>query len=736
MKKVFGAMSGIFIPNITMTFGVILFLRLTIISSHVGLVALAGILVLALLVMLITSFSVASIATNMDIGSGGIYYLITRTLGIEIGGAMGFALYLAQLISTSVVITGFAFLLNAQFPHLSTVAIETSSLLLLALLAGLSSSWSLWAQMPVFFLLIAAVISVLCGSSELLKDGAFSSYYAGGELSFWQGFALFYPALTGIEAGISLSRNLRNPARSFLIGNVCSLIAAAIAYGGLAYFAHMHISIDLLKSDPFALVKFAYSSNVVVLAIYATTLASALGSLISAPRILQSIAADGVLPRVFARNYFKQKEPLPALVFTALLALIILYLTKLDQVLPIFTMMCLICYGLVNLIAAMGELMNAPSWRPTFRVPWGISLGGFFLCILLMMFVSLTWTLSALFLVFGSFLILQKRQLKAGFKDFRESVVFFFSRMTLYRLSRPAHVALTWHPQLLVLTRTPSQHMKLAHLAHRITKRSGILTFSAIVPKAQGVDPTHLDNTKSALMHFFKKEKIECLVHVHATQSAQEAYINLINTYGIGPIQPNVIVVDLADKMLTENNLIDIICACRSSGKNLVFFKDSIQNAPDLFSGSSKKNVAIWWDKSSNRSFNLTISLLSAIKEGPQWQGMSLNLYAIVSNLRAATALNSHLLKYIQQHRLSMTPAVFVENEAKDFLPFIDKYSREAELTCIALPPIKLEDDPHAYVKRLTDFCGQISNSGVCLFISCYDQIDHGETYQYPLESE
>lgn len=183
--KKFGLIKGVFIPNVTMMFGVILFLRLPIIVSHIGLWPQLAVIALSLTFMLITSFSIASIATNMEVGTGGVYYLITRTLGIELGGAVGIAVYLAQLISISLTITGFAYLFCDIFPAFTPVQVEVAALIALSLLACISTSLALRAQGVIFALILLAIGSVFLGSSNQIpapKD--ITPFYPGGSLTF------------------------------------------------------------------------------------------------------------------------------------------------------------------------------------------------------------------------------------------------------------------------------------------------------------------------------------------------------------------------------------------------------------------------------------------------------------------------------------------------------------------------------------------------------------------------
>lgn len=441
--KKFGLIKGVFIPNVTMMFGVILFLRLPIIVSHIGLWPQLAVIALSLTFMLITSFSIASIATNMEVGTGGVYYLITRTLGIELGGAVGIAVYLAQLISISLTITGFAYLFCDIFPAFTPVQVEVAALIALSLLACISTSLALRAQGVIFALILLAIGSVFLGSSNQIpapKD--ITPFYPGGSLTFLAAFALFYPALTGIEAGMALSGNLKNPAKSLAYGNISSLIFVALTYALLSIFVYQKIPLTLLKSDPFVLVSYAYSSKLVILGVFCATLSSALGSLVGAPRIFQSLAEDGVAPVVFAKTIGKYQEPIWSLLLTTIASLFIILFTTLDQILPILTMICLITYGMLNFIAAIAELMNTPSWRPQFRIHWSIPMLGVFLSLFLMIIISPLWSFGSIFLVIAILLLLQKRNLDAGFQDLRESVVFFFSRFALYHLSNPAEYAI------------------------------------------------------------------------------------------------------------------------------------------------------------------------------------------------------------------------------------------------------------------------------------------------------
>ncbi|MEA3502196.1 MAG: hypothetical protein U9R47_05425, partial [Actinomycetota bacterium] len=91
-----GTFIGVFTPSILTILGVILYLRTGWVVGNVGLVGALTIIILANLITLATALSVSSVATNMEVGPGGAYYIISRSLGVEIGAAIGLPLFLAQ----------------------------------------------------------------------------------------------------------------------------------------------------------------------------------------------------------------------------------------------------------------------------------------------------------------------------------------------------------------------------------------------------------------------------------------------------------------------------------------------------------------------------------------------------------------------------------------------------------------------------------------------------------------
>jgi solute carrier family 12 sodium/potassium/chloride transporter 2 len=104
----FGTFQGVFTPSILTILGVIMFLRFGWVLGNVGLPLTMLIVTMATMITLLTGLSLSATATNMKVGSGGAYYIISRSLGLEVGAAIGLPLFLAQALGIAYYISGFS----------------------------------------------------------------------------------------------------------------------------------------------------------------------------------------------------------------------------------------------------------------------------------------------------------------------------------------------------------------------------------------------------------------------------------------------------------------------------------------------------------------------------------------------------------------------------------------------------------------------------------------------------
>ena len=205
-----GTFSGVFTPSVLTILGLILFLRLGFVTGAAGIGRALLIILLANAISVLTTISLSAIATNLRVKGGGDYYLISRTLGVEYGGAIGLVLYLAQSVSIGFYAIGFgeaiavmAGIESAWVPQLiAGVAVAG-----LFALAWMGADWATRFQYVVMAVLVAAIVAFFAGglsdwSADRLLDNLPPALLpeAGqaGRLTmpFWVIFALFFPAVT------------------------------------------------------------------------------------------------------------------------------------------------------------------------------------------------------------------------------------------------------------------------------------------------------------------------------------------------------------------------------------------------------------------------------------------------------------------------------------------------------------------------------------------------------------
>lgn len=141
----------------------------------------------------------------------------------------------------------------------------------------------------------------------------------------------------------------------------------------------------------------------ILLGIYASTLSSALGSILAAPRTLEALSRDRTTPRFMGKRLGSASEPRLAVVISTGIALAVIWMGNLDFVAPIITMFFLNTYGMLNLTAGLERLVGNPSFRPRIKVPWFVSLLGALGCYGAMFLINVPATLMAIIISYGIF---------------------------------------------------------------------------------------------------------------------------------------------------------------------------------------------------------------------------------------------------------------------------------------------------------------------------------------------
>lgn len=497
----FGTFLGVYTPSILTILGVIMYQRLGWVVGQAGLSGALAVVLLAHVISVTTGLSVASIATNHTVRTGGNYYIISRSLGLSVGGAIGIALYLALALSVSLYLIGFAeaFIAGTGWKPLpdeadSIRAIGTAGLVMLAALTLWSTDVALKSQLFVLAAIVLSLVAVVFGPS-IEEDVAFgaTAATASADIDFAVVFAVFFPAVTGFTAGVGMSGDLRDPKRSIPLGTMLAIATGLGIYIGLVLLLDARAPREVLQQDYNVLRRLAFEPNLVTAGVFAATLSSALGSMLGAPRTLQALAFDGVVPERLGRG---DKEPRIALAFTLLIAEAGILVAELAVVGAVISMFFLTCYGFICLACGL-ERWASPDFRPQFRVPVAVSLFGAMAAFLVMFQIDALAMLAALVIMTALYAFLKRRQLVLGAGDTWGGVWSAVVRVGLMRLQQSSsrEAQRNWRPNMLVAGRNRGRSPALDFGRWLVGDR-GILTHVHLVEGKES--PPRVDRSLEA----------------------------------------------------------------------------------------------------------------------------------------------------------------------------------------------------------------------------------------------
>jgi len=423
-KKKFGFFAGVFTPSILTILGVIMYMRLGWVVGNAGLMGTIIIILIAHVIAVSTGLSVSSVATDKKIGAGGIYYVLSRSMGIPIGGSIGIALYVGTAFSIALYLIGFAESFNGYFGLGMTVndfrITGTLGLISLTILALISTSVALKAQFFILAAIIISLISIFFGVSDFVPQSV-SMFATEGSVPMETVFAIFFPAVTGFTAGIAMSGDLKDPKKSIPVGTLLAIGTGLVVYIGLAVFIAYTVDSETLKTDYNILMKIAWFAPAVVIGIWGATLSSALGGILGGHRILQALSLDRVTWKIFGKGKGKDNEPINALILVFIIAEAGILIGELDVIARVVSMFYLSAYGFINISYYLESWAN-PDFQPSFKIKRWIGLVGALASFGMMFKLDVLAMFGAFAVIGGLFLWLQRKQIKLQSNDVWQSV--------------------------------------------------------------------------------------------------------------------------------------------------------------------------------------------------------------------------------------------------------------------------------------------------------------------------
>ncbi len=723
----FRTFQGVFTPSILTILGVVMYLRLGWVLGNLGLWPTLLVITIATSITFLTALSISELATNMRVGGGGAYYIISRSLGLEAGAAIGLPLFFAQALGISFYIAGFSESVANLFPEISSLTVGLTTLALLTVLAYLSADLALKCQFLILILIIASLTSFFMGGAPTMVPNMELNTLPIPKASFWVVFAVFFPAVTGIEAGLSMSGDLKDTERSLPRGTLSAILISYFVYLLIPILLTWHGvgEIQLIKNS-MIMRDVARWGNLVIAGLWGAALSSALGALLGAPRTLQALAKDGVIPAWIGRGYGKKSDPRMATAFSFGIALLGILLGDLNMIAPILSMFFLTSYGLLNLSAAFEGIIDNPSWRPKFRVSWIFPLIGAIGCLVVMFMISPGATFMATIVSGGVYYVMQHRRISAYWGDMRYGILMLIIRIAVYKLLRIKPHEKTWRPNILVLSGAPTKRWYLIALADAISQGKGFLTVGAIVPKSVS-DAERINNLQTSISTYLKDRHVPAIVKVLNTDNIFRGGRALIQNYGFGPLAPNTIMLGEAEDEKNFQEYCSLILRAVENQRNLIIVREKEEQA-HTFKYSTR--IDLWWRRIGNNS-GLMLALAYLLKTSPEWRGTRLVIKTIVDSEDEKQKRAQQLNEFVSKENTECDIEVLVKKEGEQVVNIIHESSQGADLVFIGMRPPEDDESVDQYSQYYPQLLNYTEGLPTTVMVLASEQIDFDRIFEF-----
>ncbi|XP_076165217.1 solute carrier family 12 member kcc isoform X2 [Ptiloglossa arizonensis] len=775
-----GTLIGVYLPCIQNIFGVILFIRLTWVVGTAGAIQGFFIVLCCCCVTMLTAISMSAIATNGVVPAGGSYFMISRSLGPEFGGAVGMLFYTGTTLAAAMYIIGAVeIVLTYMAPSLSIFGDFTKDPSIMYNNFRVYGTGLLMVMGTIVFIgvkfvnkfatvalacVICSILSVYVGLFEnfhgneslkmcvlgrrLLKDidvltkcnknvsgvlhqiycgnntvpGKCDPYYEENNLTItngirglssgvfleniWGSFqeegqliaygndpkdidvmsestfnqipvdltttftiliGIFFPSVTGIMAGSNRSGDLADAQKSIPIGTICAILTTSVVY--LSCVLLLAGTVDnLLLRDKFGqsiggklvVANLAWPHEwVILIGSFLSTLGAGLQSLTGAPRLLQAIAKDGIIPFLtpFATSS-SRGEPTRALVLTVIICQCGILLGNVDYLAPLLSMFFLMCYGFVNLACALQTLLRTPNWRPRFKYyHWSLSFLGLSLCIAIMFMTSWYYALLAMVMAGCIYKYIEYRGAEKEWGDGIRGLALSAARYSLLRLEEgPPHTK-NWRPQILILAKLTDdlvpKYRKLFAFASQLKAGKGLTVCVSCIGGDYIQNSGEALAAKQSLRKTIIEEKVKGFVDVLVARNIVDGLSSLIQTTGLGGMKPNTVILGWpygwrqSEDERTWRVFLQTVRAVAAARMALL-----VPKGINFFPDSTEKVVGyidVWWIVHDG---GLLMLLPFLLKQHRTWKNCKMRIFTVAQMEDNSIQMKKELKKFLYDLRI------------------------------------------------------------------------------------
>jgi len=628
--KKFGTFGGVFTPTLLTILGVIMYLRLGWVVGNAGLLGAWLIIIMSFLITLCTALSMSAITTNIRIGAGGAYAIVSQALGLEVGGSLGIPRYVSQGLAVTMYIFGFREGWLGIFPDHNAFLVDVVVFGILFVIAYISANLAIKTQFIIMGIIILSLVSIVIAAyegsmtlplSDSLSWGSFRGSVENGfsGSSFWVVFAVFFPAATGIMAGANMSGELKDPKKSIPNGTLWAIGVSFVIYMALAFWISRSATEQELISDYYIMVEKAYFGPLIIAGILGATFSSALASIVGSSRILFAMGEHNVLPysKVLA-GQSKNGQPRNAMMVTGILIFLTLLMRNLNAVAPLVTLFFLITYAMINIVVIIEQNLGLISYRPIFKIKRWVPWLGLISSVFTMFIINPTVSLISIMIVLTVYYYLSRQNLETPFEDVRSGLFVSFAEWAAkHTWGMKKMQQRAWKANLMVPVRDVNGLKGSFEFLRNITMPKGSI-------KLLGIEPFTEENKLEYTLDEISASLREKGVFSSSTVIHTDEFADGIN-YGSQALQgaffrPNILFLNLQDHDDYENELRPVMNESIRLEIGILLFslhKTALlgqKNIINVWVSDRRGNWELGWDIG-----NLDLSILIAYKLKMNW---------------------------------------------------------------------------------------------------------------------
>mgnify|MGYP003683317005 CR=1 FL=1 len=656
-RRTLGTYVGVFRPTLLTIFGVMMYLRMGWVVGHAGLVGALLILFMTFIITGTAALSFSSITTNIRLRAGGVFALVSQSLGLEAGGAVGLPLYLAQSLGAALYIYGFAEGWNYLFPSHDSrivVAVIFFSGLVLSII---SENLALKMQSLVMVGVVLALGSMIGGfwTAESYQTPQLWGDFEAGDI--WVLFAIFFPAGTGIKVGASLSGKLKDSRSSIPLGTLAAWAVALVTYAILMVWYSMMAPVDQLTGNYLVATDYSIWGNAVLIGLLSSCFSATLSSLVAAPNVLAALGANQIIPK----GEFLSKEsaggtPRNAMMINGIFVGLALLLGDLNRIAIVITMFFLITYATLNIVVLVEQSLNLVSFRPTFKVPIWVPTVGTITSVFAVTIIHPIFGLIALAVVIALYVYLEKRQLETPWETVRSGIFIGLADWAARQVQRRQAEGMerAWKPDILVPIKYSQQLQGEYRFLLSLVAPKGSIQALTVRTKTYSPDSNRLNE----IIDYFRAEGLfatQSIVDAESITHGVEIGISILKG---SFFTPNILYIDTSHLNTSEVESLFTVAREHKMGVAML-----VLNGQALF--GREREINIWVrDQSPDwtlglRLANLDLAVLLGYQLLRNWNG-KINLVTVVSKEENIEPANEFLHSLAKDARLPTNTEIFL----------------------------------------------------------------------------